>query len=63
MIKREYAKHLKEFAKSDAKKLTFNCGENYDARICFREVRNCIERNNLNLTAYRVYETVYVEKI
>ena len=61
--KRSYAKHVKELVESDAKTLQFRFAVDREAMFCYRNVRDCIERNDYDLTCWRVKTVVYVEKI
>ena len=66
--KRQYAKYVHELAKSNKKKLQFNFVDYQEAGICLKNVRECIERNGYDMTAYKVRynilkSVVYVEKI
>ena len=63
MNKRSYAAYIKELTKSNSKRLQFNFFEKEEARQCLRSARDCIERNGYELSAWRVKNVVYVEKI
>ena len=60
---RQYAKHIKELIKSDAKRLQFNFADKDEAKNCLKNVRQCVERNGYDLSVWRVNTIVFVEKI
>ena len=49
--------------KSKAKTMQINFVDKEEARSCLRNVLEYIERHDLSVSAWRVYETVYLEKI
>ena len=60
---RHYAPHIERFVKSKAKTMQFNFVDKEEARNCLRNVLDYIERHDLPISAWRVYTTVYLEKI
>lgn len=60
---RRYAKYIHELVRSNKSKLLFQFVDRKEAKNCLRSVRECIDRNDYNLSAYRVNNEVYVEKI